>query len=1059
MKLIKQTVLVYREGRSDKVYEVDLCEVGQDRYVVNFRYGRRGTQLKEGTKTTTPLPRKDAEKVFDSLVNSKTKKGYRDATGSATLAPSAPPKPRPATPTDSNARNQMILDRLADKESARRKGDKRSPVDRAIWRAGELRLRAAIPLLINLMGTDDALRDYSIAWALGLCGDGSAIEPLSRLYANPSTPDMVRRIAGEALLKLSDEETCAEFRSDMIEQVPRPLRELARSGPADDFALALADYLNEGDHRNFAVLDRLYLIDNEHVRPALLNLLRTAPLAPNYFQRMRHIFKAAEYRRDGEVFGILAYRFEKETRGYFQGQYAWDKDQVFVRAADGTIERHPKAHIKSSNAPFAYGDKTRAYLRRRVWRTLKRLGALDDPDYVKMAVGVLLPFSDVDAQPVKHSSYYDWQARQTRHVDWDEYANYLAFNHILYGNSPRYFLKDGTMTWRCRLSYTPGSPEPALREEAFPKLWEARPEGLLHLLSESECRPVHHFAVKALRACAEFCAALDIDALLMLLERPYEVTARFGFEMAKDRYQPANPDLKLVLALAGCAFEEGRRQAHRWIEEKREVFLQDSRFLTELAASAHADTRAFARELLRSSAFADEAARSLIARLIARMLTLTENEIAIANDLSETIFKCFGPQLRSVGLEVVADLLAHPMLAAQELGGNILLNHDTETRSLPEEIIRALLDSPFEQVRGVGIRLLDQLSDDDLLERESLLAALSMHALEDVRLRIRPVISRIGASGKNPNFVDRLSVLFINALLTPGVSDEIQNHLVGMLRDDLQGWMEGVSKQTVLNLIGEKSSAAKELGGMVLEARSEEWSESFRIDDLVKLSNHEIKSVRRAAWVIFERIHDRCRRASNPAGYREEMAKAVRLLDSKWEDSRNHLFAFFREKFKSEDFTPAALISICDSVIEEVRTYGRALITEHFEEEAGQEYMLKLSEHPSADLQLFVTNYLERYATGVPARLRELAPYFISVLSLVNRGRVAKDRVLAFLISEAEKSEEAARIAAEILTRQSLTLAVGDRAKMIEAMLKIRRLYPQVELPLQVRSPEVRDGV
>lgn len=50
MKLIQRTTLIYQEGNSDKVYEVDLCQTGEDLYVVNFRYGRRGTNLKEGVK-------------------------------------------------------------------------------------------------------------------------------------------------------------------------------------------------------------------------------------------------------------------------------------------------------------------------------------------------------------------------------------------------------------------------------------------------------------------------------------------------------------------------------------------------------------------------------------------------------------------------------------------------------------------------------------------------------------------------------------------------------------------------------------------------------------------------------------------------------------------------------------------------------------------------------------------------------------------------------------------------------------------------------------------------
>ncbi len=35
MKLIEQITLVFRKGRTEKVYEVDLCEVGANKFVVN----------------------------------------------------------------------------------------------------------------------------------------------------------------------------------------------------------------------------------------------------------------------------------------------------------------------------------------------------------------------------------------------------------------------------------------------------------------------------------------------------------------------------------------------------------------------------------------------------------------------------------------------------------------------------------------------------------------------------------------------------------------------------------------------------------------------------------------------------------------------------------------------------------------------------------------------------------------------------------------------------------------------------------------------------------------
>ena len=76
MRLIKQSFLYFKEGNSDKVYEIDLCDVGNDKYVVNFRYGRRGAQLKEGSKTPVPVNLADAEKIYDSLETEKLNKGY-----------------------------------------------------------------------------------------------------------------------------------------------------------------------------------------------------------------------------------------------------------------------------------------------------------------------------------------------------------------------------------------------------------------------------------------------------------------------------------------------------------------------------------------------------------------------------------------------------------------------------------------------------------------------------------------------------------------------------------------------------------------------------------------------------------------------------------------------------------------------------------------------------------------------------------------------------------------------------------------------------------------------
>jgi hypothetical protein len=95
------------------------------------------------------------------------------------------------------------LDRLAQSDGASGGGrswfragtPRRStwPIERAIWRAGELRLREAEPLLIRWIGTGGTdpqgkvgkgLRDYCIAWALGRCDGDAAMRALTDLYGN-----------------------------------------------------------------------------------------------------------------------------------------------------------------------------------------------------------------------------------------------------------------------------------------------------------------------------------------------------------------------------------------------------------------------------------------------------------------------------------------------------------------------------------------------------------------------------------------------------------------------------------------------------------------------------------------------------------------------------------------------------------------------------------------------------------------------------------------------------------------------------------------------------------
>lgn len=75
MTIVDHTTLYFREGNSDKVYQANIIQ-NDDGFVVTFAYGRRGSALKDGSKTPVPVPYEQARKIYDKLVAEKTAKSY-----------------------------------------------------------------------------------------------------------------------------------------------------------------------------------------------------------------------------------------------------------------------------------------------------------------------------------------------------------------------------------------------------------------------------------------------------------------------------------------------------------------------------------------------------------------------------------------------------------------------------------------------------------------------------------------------------------------------------------------------------------------------------------------------------------------------------------------------------------------------------------------------------------------------------------------------------------------------------------------------------------------------
>ena len=72
---MENITLYYREGNSDKVYQASIRQ-NDEGYMVDFAYGRRGSTLTTGSKTSSPVPLAEAQVIYQKLIKEKTAKGY-----------------------------------------------------------------------------------------------------------------------------------------------------------------------------------------------------------------------------------------------------------------------------------------------------------------------------------------------------------------------------------------------------------------------------------------------------------------------------------------------------------------------------------------------------------------------------------------------------------------------------------------------------------------------------------------------------------------------------------------------------------------------------------------------------------------------------------------------------------------------------------------------------------------------------------------------------------------------------------------------------------------------
>lgn len=1080
MQLVKQVTLIKRGSSSNKLYEVDLAQVSQG-FLVNFRFGKEGGLMREGTKTTSAVREAQATTLFNALAQSKLDIGYEvqasigdisglsaGATTSPSIAPAATgsssprrsvsattPLRSPSRGTPSSApsrgttsqsahgtREQTLLHYIQNPAAI-----KKWSLGQVIWRAGELGIGDAAPLLFAHARTDNKMVAYSIAWALGRIGNTSDFETLNLIIRRESIRPHAARLAKEAtrmILCRSGREQ--EVRNELLPGLPSGVRGALEAQDAQRLAGAIEYEINRRPNHpeRYDIYEQLYQLNDPLSRPLILDFVITCAMTTPAFRIVRHLFKVAELRLDAQMFGEIARRFTVTKHNYnIAYGCSWGKDSKgrAPRTAWIRYNRVTRDDVTRANTSYAYSLATRQYMRRRVWRTLRRMGEVESPHYVRMATGVLVAFCSQDKEEPRQSSsyHYDRRARNwvTTHKEYDEWASRLSFNHILREHDPRFSYKPGAKAWVKSAASESNAPE------AFSALWDEQPQAALHLIDESNIVHVHELAVRVLKRNPEFCSALPVEALLVLLECSISSTAAFGLTLFERMWDPSNPDVYALARIASSVYAPAREKALGWLGSSLSVLKSHPQALATLVASIHPSVRSFVSglgDLLTERHVVEQ----VIAMTIASILGFEAHQNDHAKHMVETLGGLVGDALKDVGGAVIQDLTHSKLEAAQLLG--VLILSRQPAHFMNPNAIKGLIASPHASVRRVALNIFGTLSEAILLDAQDLLLALAVHSEQDLRQGVFGPVERLAKL--NAEFGRTMVEQLLNILRLKEPSEGVHDDIVSLLAGPLRGPLNEMGVEGAFALLRVKSSAAKFLGGELLQANVD----PARLDlaRIAELCNNEIVSVRQAGMQFLASQLDRVKSSG---------LTVLRVVDSDWDDTRHWAFEFFEQEFDEQDWTPELLVSLCDSIREDVQRWGRRMIQLFFKEDDGEFYLLRLSEHPSADLQMFATNYLEAYASDKPEHLAKMEFYFTSVLSRVNKGGVAKARVFEFFSREAAKSEHAARIIGGILGRQSATIAITDRARAIATMTTILQTYPHLDLPLTLKSTEVRHGI
>ena len=361
--------------------------------------------------------------------------------------------------------------------------------------------------------------------------------------------------------------------------------------------------------------------------------------------------------------------------------------------------------------------------------------------------------------------------------------------------------------------------------------------------------------------------------------------------------------------------------------------------------------------------------------------------------------------------------------------------------AVSSEIWLTPIDSKFASVRSNGVNLLKLLPPDLLEKNIDLIAACCRSSYPEVRQGIGDSLTIIAKS--HPHLAKEILLELYPVVIREEEAPGVHADTIALIRDHLSSFLTEVPDEYTPRLLESEYSAAQELGFLKLQDSNNLDAEL--IPQLIIWANHPHAELRQLIIQYF---------SSNPERILMQLDEITPLVESDWDETREFSFDFLRNQVPEEKWDVDSLIKLCDSIKPTVQDFGKEMITRRFREEDGELYLSKLSQHPTREMQFFVTHFLAQHAADSPSIILKLEHFFQTALSAVHTARVSKSKVQQFLLAEGMKDVEVASMSHKLFHHYAATCAIEDKAICISSLAKLEGQYGHLKKQLTIFEPK-----